>query len=121
MQNITIANKTVNVAALSEQLSNLSSTEIVGMSVVDDDLILHFSGEATEQFIEQVQALVAAHNPTILTPVQEEALVRQERLEQLREQNRSLLNLADYAQVGSEMLRLAEKIAWLELEITKRD
>ncbi len=110
----------VNLELLTAQAHNVLGDFVFGASFEGGEVILHLRDNATGDEIATATNVILSHDSTQRTLAQQEAADRIAQLEQLRAENTTPLNLADYATAAVEIRRLAEKIAWLELELTAR-
>jgi hypothetical protein len=79
---------------------------------------VNLTNAATPSDIEQLNTLMAQHDPAALTPEQQARKQREQKLSDARRDYRgSELNPADYAGEGALIQALARKLAWLEQEI----
>jgi hypothetical protein len=117
MQTITIARNSVNVEALDANLRAALGAKAAGISTGPYGVAVHLSDEANQSDIDQVQTIVAAHDPVVLSAEQQARIDRQAALDSARAANATPVNLADYSGEAANMQQLAGKIAWLEQEI----
>jgi hypothetical protein len=117
MQTIAIAQNSVNSEALDSALRAALGAQAIGISTGPYGVAVHLSDQASQADIDQVQAIVAAHDPAVLTAEQQARIDQQAALDSARAANAVPLNLADYSGEAANMQQLAQKIAWLEQEI----
>ena len=115
--NLSINRSVVNLEGLDSELRASLPERFDGASFDGTQVTLYFSEDTTEAVIASATRIVAEHDPTRLTPAQEEAANQVAQLKQLRAQNPTMLDLSAYEVSTPEIYRLAEKIAWLEQEI----
>ena len=120
MTNAVVKRSEVNLEALDNEIRALLGTNFSGVSFDGEEIILHFGADAPSAQIAEALRLAETHNPTRLTPRQQMEIDRKTRLEELRRANAKTLDLAEYEAAPSEIRQLAEKIAWLELELAER-
>jgi hypothetical protein len=117
MQEITINRTSINVQALDDALRTALGATTIGVSTRPGQVTVHLLDTATPQQLDQVRAILQAHDPAQLTAVQQRRLDRAALIDQLRGQNPIPLNPADFNAETDAIRRLARKIAWLEQEI----
>ncbi|MCK6580630.1 MAG: hypothetical protein L6Q98_21270 [Anaerolineae bacterium] len=106
----------INVGSLDAELrSALAPTQ--GLTWDGQVVTVVFSDDVTPAQLDLAQTIVRQHDPKRLTPDQQTELDRKSRLEALRGENAAELDLPAYDSASPDIRRLAEKIAWLELEI----
>ena len=117
MIDIIIARASVNVEALDEQLRAALGAVTSGFSLASGSVILHLADKATPAQIDQARAIVTGHDPAALTPSQQAALSRRQKLDQARrDYGAAEIDLTIFA-ANPLLQSLAQKIAWLEREI----
>ena len=111
----------VNREALDQTLSTALGAVYAGFaerkSGQDVLVTVNLSDAATRADIEQLDTLMAAHDPAQLTEEQQAEQQRQQRLETLREARGEALDPDDYSDQDAEIQTLAQKLAWLEQEV----
>ena len=124
MREIQVEREIVNVEALDAALRAALGGVVFGISAGPQKVVTYVADDATVQQISLVQTLIEQHDPTLLTPEQQVKLERHEQLEQARalgETNPLLVDGEGYKTVAGltddALLRLAQKVAWLEREI----
>jgi hypothetical protein len=117
MQTITIARNSVNLEALDADIRAALGSKAAGISSGPYGVAVHLSDNASQADIDQVQAIVAAHDSAVLTAEQQARIDQQAALDSARAANAVPVNLADYSGEAANMQQLAGKIAWLEQEI----
>jgi hypothetical protein len=118
MLDITIQKNAVNIEALDADLRTALGEVVSGLSLSHEGVTVHLIDKATPMHIDQARSIVLAHDPTVLTPAQQAALLRRQKLEQSRrEQAASELDQTPYIGKDPLLIALAGKIAWLEREI----
>ena len=112
----------LNREALHAQLAAALPTLYAGFAdhTARDGVVVtvNLHSAATPADIDQLNSLMAAYDPTQLTPAQQ---ARQEQAQKLADARRDYqgtdLNPADYTGEAALLQTLARKIAWLEQEI----
>ena len=117
---ITIKRNQVNLELLDMEIRSNLGSQFQGASFDGEQVMIYLTDDASDEQIADATHITQEHDSSQLTSSQQETANRAARLEELRVQNTPLLNLADYATAAVEIRRLAEKIAWLELELTAR-
>ena len=100
----------VNVILLDEELRAVIGNCLDGVSFDGNQVIVHLADDATSDCISKVEPVVNAHNPTKLTAIQQQWAT-------LRENNLAPLDLRLFADADASVGLLAQKVAWLEMEI----
>jgi hypothetical protein len=119
MKDIAIERGIVNIDALDADLRADLGDITTGFSVVVGTVIVHLLDTATPQQENRARQIVLAHDPTRLTQQQQQQAERQARLDQARrDYGAAEIDLSVYASQGPIIQQLAQKIAWLEREIT---
>ncbi len=108
---------TINIAALDSALRTQLGDAFFGLSRSRENVVLHLAEDTSATAVDRARQLVTTHDPEQLTPEQQAALERQQRLQQARDQKGVDLNPADYS-TDPLLLVLARKILWLEREIS---
>lgn len=81
-------------------------------------VMVNLTSAVTHSDIDQLNALMAAYDPTLLTPEQQARAQQQQKLAAARRDFRgSDLSIEDYSSESTLIQILARKIAWLEQEI----
>lgn len=113
-----IFDKDTNLAALDEALRAVLDPVVYGgVSQSENKTIVHLLQEPEEAILEVINQIVARHDPAIKTEQQQE----EERLGQLREEfTTNPLNSEDFGAASDPLRLLADRVAWLEKEITSR-
>lgn len=120
MADIVIDRTNINFEALDAEIRTALGNITSGISVGGGKVVVHLAANATQQQMNQVRAIVQAHNPAQLTPGQQAEIQRRQRLNQARQDYGSTpLDLTVYGSVDANMRRLAQKIYWLEQEIAE--
>lgn len=107
----------VNTNALAATLKATLGSDYNSLSTRPDGVILFLAEEADRYAIEQAQTLVREHDPSVLTPEQQATRDRREALRQARLTNRTSLNMNEFVASPEDVQALAERIAWLEMEV----
>lgn len=118
MKTITIQRSSVNIEALDAALQAVFGNRMSGISTGKYGVQVHLADDATPQEISQAKSIVTNHDPSVLTPEQQAEAQRQAVLEQARTANATPLNVGDYSGQTALIQALAQKISWLEQEIT---
>lgn len=119
MHDVIFQDTKVNFLLLHHELAEALGISFVGLSMADAEVVVHLTVD-TPEMDAHIRSVVSAHNPLALTPEQQLEANQQQALERLRAANSTVLDLDSYVQASPELHRLAEKIAWLELEIVAR-
>jgi hypothetical protein len=124
MREIQVKREIVNVEALNEALKDALGDVILGISAGPDGVIAYLADDATAEQSALAQKLIEQHDPTVLTPEQHVKLEQIQQLEQVRalgETNPLPVDGEGYKTVAGltdeALLRMAQKVAWLEREI----
>lgn len=117
MREINVQIETINIQALDAALRTELSEVFVGLSTGPNGVIVYLTDDTTDEQEAQARDIVESHDPTQLTPEQQAALDRQQQLEQAREANSEPFAVSDFDAEPSLIQELAQRIAWLELEI----
>jgi hypothetical protein len=115
MRQITVERTTINNSMLVAELQLALGEAYVGLNVGDSQVIVYLTDDATAEQLLQAEQLVVNHDPTVLTPEQQQAQAREQLLKDFRAAD--ALDLSTYDGATAEVQTLAQKIAWLELEI----
>jgi hypothetical protein len=119
MKDITIERGIVNIDALDADLRAALGDITSGFSVSGGRVIVHLLDAATRQQEDQARQIVLNHDPTRLTQQQQQQAERQAKLDQARKDyGTAEIDLTVYASQGPIIQQLAQKIAWLEREVT---
>jgi hypothetical protein len=110
-----------NRQALDMQLSEALGLAYGGFAehVTPDGVVVtvNLDSAPTQAVVNQLNSVMANHDPAVLTPRQEAEQRRQEKLEDLRSGISTDLDPADYSGENALIQTLAERIAWLEQEV----
>jgi hypothetical protein len=118
MIEVIIQRAAVNIEALDTALRAALGNVATGISVGGGQVKLHLTDDATPAQVDTARALAVAHVPTDLTPAQQAALIRRQKLDQARrDYGASEIDLTVYAGQNALLVALAQKIAWLEREL----
>ena len=119
MKDITIERTTVNIDALDAELCTALGAVTTGFSLGGGRVIVHLLDSATSQQESLARQIVLTHDPNRLTPEQQANELRKTKLEQARRDfGAAEIDLALYSAQTPPVQQLAQKIAWLEREIT---
>lgn len=112
---ITINRKAINLEALDAELRAALPGIISGVSLSPAGVTVHFTGRAVPADQTSARQIVLAHDPARLTPAQQAAQSRAEKLSAARRDKGDDL---DASRFSDPLLgELARKVAWLEQEI----
>lgn len=117
MKTLPINRSSVNVSALDTELRNTLSEQYVGLSERPGTVKVHLMNSASAAQMQQAEQLVLDHNAAALTAEQEAEQTRQQAITQFRSNDAGELDLTAYDGASAEIQALAQKLAWLELEI----
>jgi len=115
MQKLTVTRDFINTPALEAELRGVLGEQYVGLSTYSGNVVIHLLDDTSMEQVQQAEQLVKDHDPSVLTPKQQEEQTRQQRLEDFRAAD--ALDLSAYDGATADVQTLAQKIAWLELEI----
>jgi hypothetical protein len=119
MKDITIERSAVNIDALDAELRAALGAATSGYSIGGGKVIVHLLDSATPQQEALARQVVATHDAARLTQQQQQEAERQSRLAQSRRDFGAMeIDLAPYGTQPPTIQQLAQKIAWLEREIT---
>lgn len=110
----------VNLEGLDWELRSVLAEQFLGASFNGEQVVLHLADDITDEQVAFARRLTEEHDASHLSPSQQEEEDRTRRLETLRAENLVLLDRNAYDTSSPEIRRLADKIAWLEMEITTR-
>jgi hypothetical protein len=108
MINVEVARASANVEALDQVLRREFGHLCSGLSLGPGVITIHLDDRATAVQIERARFMVQEHNPAVLTPEQEEKLIKRQRLDQAR------WNLGEI-----DLDKLTPLERWLLLEVTR--
>lgn len=118
MKEITVSGlSSINIEKLDEDLRATLGSNYVGLSTRLGEVIVFMADETLEADVLQAQSIVETHDSSQLTAEQAAELAEQEALADARSANTDNLNLGQFAGESAAINALAEKLAWLELEI----
>jgi hypothetical protein len=117
MISIAVESTNINVEALDSDLREALGSTVLGISWDGQEVGVYLSEDATQAQISQARQIVEQHNPDHLTPDQQAALARNTLLETLRNENAAQIDVSAYEEESPTVQTLAQKIAWLELEV----
>lgn len=117
MKNIVHERKAVNPEALDAELRAALGAALIGISAGPNGVLVHLQDDVTAQQVTTAQQLVAAHDPSRLSPRQQAEQERQQQLAALRSAKGAALNPTDYGSKDTLVQVLAQKLAWLEQEV----
>ncbi len=118
MHTVIIERPAVNLAALDSDLRAALGAAVLGVSAGPGRVAVHLADFVTADQVQQARVIAAGHDPARLSPAQQAAIARGQKLEAARRDLRGPeLDLAAYAGQTALLARLAQKIAWLEQEL----
>ena len=117
MREITIQREIINFEALDAALRAELGEQLVGISTGPSGVTVYLTDNVTDEQEAEARDIVEDHDPTQLTSEQQAEIDRQQQLQQARDDNAEPLPLDNYAAEPSLIQELAQRIAWLELEI----
>jgi hypothetical protein len=115
MRQITVERSVTNMSALDVELRAALGDDYLGLNVSVGLVDIYLLDTTTPEHLLQAEQLVVNHDPFVLTPKQQEEQTREQLLEDFR--TADALDLSAYDGATAEVQTLAQKIAWLELEI----
>jgi len=120
MKDITIERTAaINVEALDADLRAALGEFTSGFTAGSGRVVVHLLGTATPQHETLARQIVRDHDPARLTQQQQQEAQRKARLDQARADYGAVeLDLTPYDSQGPIIRLLAQKILWLEREIT---
>ncbi len=118
MKDILVTKNAVNLEALDADLKTALGSIVTGVSTGPYGVQVHFTDAVTAAQENQARSIVQSHDPEKLTPNQQSALNHTTKLNQARaDYGATALDLAALKGQPSFIQQMAQKIAWLELEI----
>lgn len=118
MKELTInRHNSINIEKLDADLRAVYEANYIGLSTRLSDVIVFMTDETPEEDVLLAQSIVENHDPSQLTAEQEAELARQTALADARSANSDNLDLSQFATESAAINALAERVAWLELEI----
>jgi DNA-binding protein YbaB len=105
----------VNAEALDEALRAALGDGVSGLSYGGGVVTVHLTGKASPDAAETARSIVASHDPTQLTPAQQQAQQEAAKLDAARKANQGDLDTSQYT--DPLLAGLAQKVAWLEQEV----
>jgi hypothetical protein len=112
---IMIKRKDINLEALDAELRAALPEVISGVSLSPAGVTVHFTGRAILPDQTSARQIVLAHDPARLTPAQEKAKARADKLRDAQRDKGSDLDVSQFK--DALLNELARKVAWLEQEI----
>ena len=116
MYSIEVERGALNTALLEQNLRALCGDLYAGLSTRPGFVTLFVSDQADVILLDAARKLVEAHDARQLTEAQVKAIAEQAALDAARRNTGAVLNPDDFRD-NPVLLRLAEKITWLEREI----
>ena len=118
MKTLTLELAAANVTALDFDLRSALTNHFFGLTFDGKQVTLVLDDAVTENEVRQAQTIVATHDPAKLTPDQQAEILQTAKLEQARQQYAATeLDLTIYQGKDPIVVKLAEKVVWLEREI----
>ena len=119
MADIILDRSPINPEALDAELRAALGGKVSGISARRGQVVVHLTDEAIRADEDQARSIVLNHDPAALTPQQAAEQARRTLLAQARQLNALPLDVAAYSGESALIQALAERIAWLELEIVQ--
>jgi len=120
MKTLTIERTNINGSALDTSLRSAFPKKFDGFTHNGEIVTLLFQDTVTDQELQQAESLVESHAPSKLTPDQQAEVDRKAKLDQARKDVGAVgLDTKAFNSQPVLIQQLAQKIAWLELEITQ--
>jgi len=116
MIDIEINRTDTNVMSLDDELRSALGELVYGLTARSDGLTIHMADDATSKQLARARQIVQEHDPSQLSPSQQEQVMRKTRLEQLRQADQPL-DADGLGNTAADVRKLARKVALLELEI----
>ena len=116
MYTIEVERRDVNIALLERDLRALCGAVYTGLSTRPGVVVAYLSNQADMALLDAVRAAIQQHDATQLTEEQAQALTDKVALDIARSTTGEPVRLDEFA-ADPLLLRLAEKVAWLEREI----
>ena len=118
MKEITVSGlSSINIEKLQEDLQAALGSTYIGLSTRFSEVIVFMADETPEADVLLAQSIVENHDPSQLTAEQAAELAEQQALADVRSTNPDNLDLSQFVAESAAINALAEKVAWLELEI----
>lgn len=107
----------VNIEKLDADLRAAYGSRYAGLSTRRGEVIIFMAEDTPSADVLAAEQVVVNHDPTQLTVEQAAEIVEQEALADVRSVNADNLDLSQFAGENADIQALAQKLAWLELEI----
>lgn len=107
----------VNIEKLDEDLRASLADKFLGISTRRGEVLVFMADDTPSADVLQAGQLVENHDSRLLTVEQQEEINNWQAIDNARLANSEGLNLSDYDASEALIQNLAQKIAWLELEI----
>jgi hypothetical protein len=107
----------INAEALDSELKAACGADYLGLSFHSAILTMHFVDGANRDNLIKAQTIGLAHDASVSTPEQEKRIAMRADIDAMRSANGTRINLVNYAALSPEIKLLAQKIAWLEVEL----
>ena len=118
MKTLQIELAAANVTALDYDLRTALTSHFFGLTYDGKLVTLVLDDAVTGNEVRQAQTIVAAHDPSKLTPDQQAEILQAAKLDQARKDYATTqLDLSVYQGKDALLQKLAEKVVWLEQEI----
>ena len=118
MKTLTLDLAAANVIALDYDLRTTLTSHFYGLTYDGKQATLVLDDAVTNKEVQQARNIVATHDPAKLTPDQQAGILQTAKLEQARQQYAATeLDLSIYQGKDPIVIKLAEKVSWLEREI----
>jgi hypothetical protein len=117
MKSIAIVRDSINIEKLDEDLQAALTNNYIGLSTRFNEVIVFMADETPAADVLQAQNSVETHDPSQLTAKQVAYIAEQQALDDARNANPDNLDLSQFSSESANINALAEKLAWLELEI----
>lgn len=117
MQDISFTRESANVEALDAELRAALGALMLGVSAAANTVTVHLAAPAAPDQAQHIGQIVRDHDAARLTPRQQAELARRALIDDARSRHAGLLDPADFAAEPDAIRRLADRLAWLELEL----
>ena len=118
MKTLSLELAVANITALDFDLRSALTNHFFGLAYDGKQVTLVLADAVTDNETRQAQTIVATHDPAKLTPDQQAEILQTAKLEQARQQYAATeLDLSGYQGKDALLVKLAEKVVWMEREI----
>jgi hypothetical protein len=107
----------INIEKLDADLRAAFSNSYMGLSTRQGDVIVFMAEDTSNADVLAAEQVVETHDATQLTSEQAAEIAEQQVLADMRTANGDNLDLSQFAGENAALQALANKVAWLELEI----